>query len=95
MYNIFCIQYLLFLIYLIYFISIGGDPKLGRDAILALMDAIETSIPTPVRETDKPFLMPVEDTLYVDILLLINDSLLILQLMYSIHTRLIHINELL
>jgi len=40
----------------------GGDPKLGKDAILALMDAVEKSIPTPKRETEKPFLMPVEDT---------------------------------
>lgn len=39
----------------------GGDPKLGKEAILALMDAIEEKIPTPKRETDKPFLMPVED----------------------------------
>ncbi len=40
----------------------GGDPKLGKEAILALMDAVEEKIPTPKRETDKPFLMPVEDT---------------------------------
>ena len=40
----------------------GGDPKLGKDAILALMEAVEESIPTPKRETDKSFLMPVEDT---------------------------------
>lgn len=40
----------------------GGDPKLGKDAILALMDAVEKNIPTPKRETEKPFLMPVEDT---------------------------------
>ena len=40
----------------------GGDPTLGKDAILALMDAVEASIPTPKRETDKTFLMPVEDT---------------------------------
>ena len=26
------------------------------------MEAVEASIPTPKRETDKPFLMPVEDT---------------------------------
>ena len=26
------------------------------------MEAVEESIPTPKRETDKPFLMPVEDT---------------------------------
>ena len=40
----------------------GGDPKIGRDAILELMEAVEAYIPTPARETDKPFLMPVEDT---------------------------------
>lgn len=39
----------------------GGDPKLGKEAILKLMEAVEASIPTPKRETDKPFLMPVED----------------------------------
>ena len=40
----------------------GGDAKIGKDAILALMDAVEEKIPTPKRELDKPFLMPVEDT---------------------------------
>lgn len=40
-----------------------GDTTIGRDAILALIEAVEAAIPTPVRETDKPFLMPVEDTL--------------------------------
>jgi elongation factor Tu len=40
----------------------NGDPKLGKDAIMELMAAVEASIPTPKRETEKPFLMPVEDT---------------------------------
>lgn len=40
----------------------GGDAKLGRDSILELMNAVESYIPTPARETEKPFLMPVEDT---------------------------------
>jgi elongation factor Tu len=31
------------------------------DKIWALMDAVDAYIPDPVRETDKPFLMPVED----------------------------------
>ena len=31
------------------------------DKILELMDAVDTWIPTPQRDTDKPFLMPVED----------------------------------
>jgi elongation factor Tu len=40
----------------------GSDDVLGRQAILALMEAVEISIPTPKRETEKSFLMPVEDT---------------------------------
>ena len=31
------------------------------DKIMELMDAVDSYIPDPVRETDKPFLMPVED----------------------------------
>ncbi|MCK9337207.1 MAG: elongation factor Tu [Arcobacteraceae bacterium] len=31
------------------------------DKIMALMDAVDSYIPTPVRDTDKDFLMPVED----------------------------------
>jgi len=38
-----------------------GDTTIGRDAILALIEAVEAAIPTPIRETEKPFLMPVED----------------------------------
>lgn len=37
-----------------------NDPK-WRKPILDLMDAVDSYIPTPMRETDKPFLMPVED----------------------------------
>src|SRR5688572_6066533 len=33
----------------------------GRAAIMELMEAVDTQIPEPVREIDKPFLMPVED----------------------------------
>jgi len=40
----------------------GTDDKIGKDAIMALMDAVETNIPTPERTLDKPFLMSVEDT---------------------------------
>jgi len=38
-----------------------GDPKLGRDAILALMKTVDEYIPTPDRPRDQPFLMPIED----------------------------------
>ncbi len=36
-----------------------GDPD--ADPIFALMDAVDSYIPTPERAIDKPFLMPVED----------------------------------
>lgn len=39
-----------------------SDTKIGRDAIMELMEAVEATIETPVRELDKSFLMPVEDT---------------------------------
>ena len=38
-----------------------GDEKMGKNAILELMKAVDDYIPTPVRVKDKPFLMPVED----------------------------------
>jgi elongation factor Tu len=42
------------------FPALQGDEKWG-DSIIELMTAVDESIPTPERETDKPFLMPVED----------------------------------
>ena len=39
----------------------GKSPELGKEAILALMKAVDENIPTPARPKDKPFLMPVED----------------------------------
>ena len=39
----------------------GKDPKLGHDAILELMKAVDDYIPQPERPIDQPFLMPVED----------------------------------
>ena len=40
--------------------ALEGDPK-WVPAIHELMDAVDNYIPTPTRDTDKPFLMPVED----------------------------------
>lgn len=37
------------------------DDEDAEKSILKLMDALDSFIPEPVRETDKPFLMPVED----------------------------------
>jgi len=37
------------------------EPALGHDAILKLMEAVDTYIPQPERPIDQPFLMPIED----------------------------------
>jgi elongation factor Tu len=37
------------------------EPKLGHDAVLELMKAVDAYIPQPERPIDKPFLMPIED----------------------------------
>jgi elongation factor Tu len=42
------------------FPALQGDAKWG-ESILELMKAVDDYIPTPERETEKPFLMPVED----------------------------------
>jgi elongation factor Tu len=39
----------------------GGDPVLGEQSIIKLMEAVDSYIPQPERAIDKPFLMPVED----------------------------------
>jgi elongation factor Tu len=41
-------------------LALKGDPK-GEEHILNLMNALDTFIPDPVREIDKPFLMAIED----------------------------------
>ena len=40
--------------------ALEGDPAYEAN-IMELMDAVDSYIPTPVRDLDKPFLMPVED----------------------------------
>ncbi len=40
--------------------AINGDPK-GVESVSKLMDALDTYIPMPQRDVDKPFLMPIED----------------------------------
>ena len=40
--------------------ALEGDAKWG-ESIMELMNAVDEYIPTPEREVDKPFLMPVED----------------------------------
>jgi elongation factor Tu len=40
--------------------ALNGDEKWG-ESVLELMNAVDDAIPQPVREVEKPFLMPVED----------------------------------
>ena len=39
----------------------NGDPKIGHDSIIKLMEEVDRYIPQPDRPKDKPFLMPIED----------------------------------
>ncbi|EFN74764.1 Elongation factor Tu, mitochondrial [Camponotus floridanus] len=39
----------------------GKNPEIGTQAILQLLEAIDKSIPTPQRDLDKPFLLPIEN----------------------------------
>lgn len=38
----------------------GKDEELGKNAILKLLEEVDRYIPTPQRELDKPFMLPVE-----------------------------------
>ncbi len=47
--------------------ALEGDPsEIGEQSVLKLMEAVDTYIPTPMRATDKPFLMPVEDVFSIE-----------------------------
>jgi elongation factor Tu len=39
----------------------GRDPEIGENSIRALLEAVDSYIPTPERAVNLPFLMPVED----------------------------------
>jgi elongation factor Tu len=39
----------------------GKQPEIGEEAILKLMEAVDSYIPQPERAVDRPFLMPIED----------------------------------
>ncbi|MFN8050337.1 MAG: elongation factor Tu [Acidimicrobiales bacterium] len=40
--------------------ALEGD-EAAQDQVMALMDAVDSYVPEPVRDLDKPFLMPIED----------------------------------
>ena len=37
------------------------SPELGRDMVIKLLEEVDQWIPTPTRDLDKPFILPVED----------------------------------
>lgn len=39
----------------------GKSPEIGHDAVMQLLGEVDRHIPTPIRELDKPFLLPVEN----------------------------------
>jgi elongation factor Tu len=39
----------------------GEDTEMGVQSIIRLLDAMDAYVPQPVRATDKPFLLPIED----------------------------------
>ena len=45
----------------------GENPGIGKDAVLKLMEAVDTYIPLPARALDKPFSMPVEDVFSIQV----------------------------
>ncbi len=45
--------------------ALNGDAEWSK-SIDALMEALDTYIPAPVREVDKPFLMPIEDIFSIE-----------------------------
>jgi len=45
--------------------AISGKPE-GEAAIAALLDALDTFVPEPMREADKPFLMCIEDVFNIE-----------------------------
>ena len=45
--------------------ALEGDQGQWRDAIIELMHTVDSYIPTPARESDKPFLMAIEDVMTI------------------------------
>ncbi len=44
----------------------GDQSELGEPSIMKLIEALDTYIPEPVREIDKPYLMPIEDIFSIE-----------------------------
>nr|DAD21157.1 TPA_asm: hypothetical protein HUJ06_022620 [Nelumbo nucifera] len=46
---------------------VGTNEEKGKKAILKLMDVVDEYIPDPIRQNDKPFLMPIEDVFSIQV----------------------------
>ena len=44
--------------------ALDGDPE-AKKQVIALMDAVDSYIPAPQRDSDKPFLLPIEDVMTI------------------------------
>ena len=44
----------------------GDTSEIGEPSIMKLMEALDSYIPEPVREVDKPYLMPIEDIFSIE-----------------------------
>ena len=51
-----CHHYVIIIIY----VTQNKNPELGSESIAKLLKAVDEWIPTPMRDLDKPFLLPVE-----------------------------------
>ncbi|CAL1266216.1 unnamed protein product [Larinioides sclopetarius] len=47
-------------LYALEFVLQGKDPEKGANTIMKLLETVDSHIPTPVRDLDKPFLLPIE-----------------------------------
>lgn len=45
----------------------GTNEELGKKAILKLMEAVDEYISDPVKQLDKPFLIPIEDVFSIQV----------------------------
>ena len=50
----------------------GTNDEIGKNAILKLMEAVDDYIPTPERQKEKAFLMPIEDVFSIAVFTMIS-----------------------
>ena len=71
--------------------ALDGDPEEAKH-IMELMDAVDTYIPDPARDIDKPFLLAVEDVLTLDVVQLLLAVLNVVNYMLTKQLKLLVLN---